>query len=353
MLRLTKPAPSWRLLLSAAASCTPAFALETFQQVNDEYACRFHFAQCGFTVSPSSSCRPRNFDESLWPFRKRVACVGDSITSGQVASDRRDYPEVLQNLLGDDYHVDNLGKCGATVLKKPRTPDWEMFPEPYWVSPQYEQLVARVPWDAVVIAFGTNDFGAVARKDGHRTLAGGGVNWTGCNASAIKGTDGCFFERDLCELLDFVRTLGADGAAPKIVLGVPPPMVSTPGMDAGWYGLNATDFNAARAHLPALLANAPCLGDASIVNLLEEPEQEPPAALVPHCAPDAKDSDTAWCANLCDAQSCDPVHPNDRGNARIAANVARAVTAVVKGESEEGSDAFAEWRREWRGGEGK
>lgn len=48
----------------------------------------------------------------------RIACVGDSITEGGMASSKAfSYPSQLQNLLGDEYEVGNFGVGGRCLLK--------------------------------------------------------------------------------------------------------------------------------------------------------------------------------------------------------------------------------------------
>jgi lysophospholipase L1-like esterase len=80
--------------------------------------------------------------------KKRVACVGDSITQGVGAAKRESYPAQLQKLLGDDWQVLNFGVSGRTLLKHGDFP--------YWKEKAYEQALASKP-DAVVIMLGTND----------------------------------------------------------------------------------------------------------------------------------------------------------------------------------------------------
>lgn len=48
----------------------------------------------------------------------KVACVGNSITSGYTLPDpaTQSYPAQLQKLLGNSYQVGNFGKSGATLL---------------------------------------------------------------------------------------------------------------------------------------------------------------------------------------------------------------------------------------------
>lgn len=50
--------------------------------------------------------------------KKRVACVGNSITENYALPDRDKYPSILQGLLGEDYEVRNYGIGGRTVLKR-------------------------------------------------------------------------------------------------------------------------------------------------------------------------------------------------------------------------------------------
>lgn len=80
----------------------------------------------------------------------KVACVGDSITYGHGITDweKNNYPAVLQELLGDGYHVMNFGSSGACV-----NPDGD---QPYTSRDVYQQSIA---YDADVLVFmlGTND----------------------------------------------------------------------------------------------------------------------------------------------------------------------------------------------------
>ena len=80
----------------------------------------------------------------------RVACVGDSITFGTSIEDRMNnsYPARLQQLLGDEYRVQNFGVSGATLLKKGDFP--------YWRTPELQRATEFNP-NIVVIKLGTND----------------------------------------------------------------------------------------------------------------------------------------------------------------------------------------------------
>ena len=80
----------------------------------------------------------------------KVACVGDSITYGHGISDwkKNCYPAVLQELLGENYHVTNFGSSGACV-----NPDGD---QPYVGRNVYQEAL---DYDADIIVFmmGTND----------------------------------------------------------------------------------------------------------------------------------------------------------------------------------------------------
>ena len=80
----------------------------------------------------------------------KVACVGDSITYGHGIKDWsvNNYPALLQEILGDKYHVANFGSSGACV-----NPEGD---QPYVSRDVYK---AAVEYDADIIVFmmGTND----------------------------------------------------------------------------------------------------------------------------------------------------------------------------------------------------
>lgn len=80
----------------------------------------------------------------------RVACVGDSITYGHGIKNwkKNNYPAVLQNELGDEYHVNNYGVSGYNVQ--------DDADKPYTSLDQYKQSLEYNP-DIVVFMMGTND----------------------------------------------------------------------------------------------------------------------------------------------------------------------------------------------------
>ena len=83
--------------------------------------------------------------------KKKIFCIGDSITYGLGVSKTRDkqsYPAYLQNLLGKRYVVENYGKSGATALIKSN--------KPYIEQEEYKQSLAESA-NIYIIMFGTND----------------------------------------------------------------------------------------------------------------------------------------------------------------------------------------------------
>lgn len=82
--------------------------------------------------------------------KKKVACVGNSVTYGYLVEDREKncYPAQLQVMLGDSYEVGNFGKSGATLLTKGH--------RPYTEQEEYKKALSFNP-DMVIIALGLND----------------------------------------------------------------------------------------------------------------------------------------------------------------------------------------------------
>lgn len=80
----------------------------------------------------------------------RVACIGNSITDGDgiEMAETRGYPAILQNLLGNGYHVKNFGVSARTLLNK--------GDHPYMQEMAWRDALGFCP-DVVVIKLGTND----------------------------------------------------------------------------------------------------------------------------------------------------------------------------------------------------
>jgi len=82
--------------------------------------------------------------------KKKVACIGNSITFGHGITDREHfhYPAQLQQYLGDGYEVRNFGVSATTMLLKGDFP--------YVTTKEYKESLEWQP-DIVLIKFGTND----------------------------------------------------------------------------------------------------------------------------------------------------------------------------------------------------
>lgn len=87
----------------------------------------------------------------------RISCLGASITEGYGTSEpwsKNSYPGQMGALLGPDYHVENYGRGGCTMIMK-----GEM---PYWNYEQFKQAKESNP-DIVFIDLGGNDAKLVHR----------------------------------------------------------------------------------------------------------------------------------------------------------------------------------------------
>lgn len=80
--------------------------------------------------------------------KTEVACIGDSITLGVGSDGGRDYPEYLQELLGEEYQVYNYGVKGRAILPDSR--------HPYQRESCY-QTSREQKADLYLIMFGSND----------------------------------------------------------------------------------------------------------------------------------------------------------------------------------------------------
>lgn len=117
----------------------------------------------------------------------KVSCVGDSITYGHGVTPwhKNNYPAVLQNLLGDDYNVQNFGVSGTTAHS---TGD-----QPYIETTVYKESI-EYNADILVFMLGSND----SKPE----------NWT----------DEETFKKEYLALLDTYIT---KESSPEIYLGIP------------------------------------------------------------------------------------------------------------------------------------
>ncbi|MGM9705788.1 MAG: GDSL-type esterase/lipase family protein [Prevotella sp.] len=85
--------------------------------------------------------------------KKRVACVGNSITANALLAAEDKYPAILGSLLGDEYTVKNFGVGGSCLLKESDHPYWG---DKKWADELYTKALAFNP-DIIVVKLGTND----------------------------------------------------------------------------------------------------------------------------------------------------------------------------------------------------
>ena len=115
----------------------------------------------------------------------RVACLGDSITHGEI---NYSYPDNLQDSLGTNYTVRNFGLSGATVLLN--------TDKPYMYSNEFNRSKYFLP-DIVVLMLGTND----ARTDFFKSI-----------------------DNFVSDYLMLINELQALESKPVIFLAIPPPL---------------------------------------------------------------------------------------------------------------------------------
>jgi lysophospholipase L1-like esterase len=135
-----------------------------------------------------------------------ILCYGDSNTWGYDAATGERFgrwerwPGVLQRALGDGFHVVEEGLGGRTTMF-----DVPGEPDRNGLMPFAMLLESHSPLDLVVIALGVNDI----------FLPGIGAHWTARGAAT---------------LVERARSSGAgrEGAAPSILVVVPPPITALP-----------------------------------------------------------------------------------------------------------------------------
>src|SRR5688500_5809509 len=74
----------------------------------------------------------------------KVACIGNSVTFGYGHKNPKatSYPSVLQQMLGENYQVQNFGHSGATLLRKGHNP--------YYKTKAFKDAIAFVPDVAII-----------------------------------------------------------------------------------------------------------------------------------------------------------------------------------------------------------
>ena len=128
---------------------------------------------------------------SLLKKQKTVACCGDSITFGLLATGaEKSYPAVLQRLM-QDHRVENCGRNGATAIA-----DYPLLPNcyaPYRKSPEYARAMVSGA-DTVVLMLGMND--------GNPTH-----HFNAVNGGALSEEYCCRYEKTLWTLVEDFRNL--------------------------------------------------------------------------------------------------------------------------------------------------
>lgn len=90
----------------------------------------------------SDGFRDREFSKSREPGKKRILCLGNSVTFGWRVTEEEAYPQVLQKLLGDKWEVYNCAQTGYTTFQGKRL---------------LEELLEMYKPDAVSLAYIWND----------------------------------------------------------------------------------------------------------------------------------------------------------------------------------------------------
>lgn len=86
----------------------------------------------------------------------KIVCIGDSITEGYGLGDDPSvyYPSLLQEFLGEEFHVFNEGVSGSCVTMMEE--DGHTYGLPYVIQPEYDEALS-IAGDIYVILLGTND----------------------------------------------------------------------------------------------------------------------------------------------------------------------------------------------------
>jgi lysophospholipase L1-like esterase len=166
-----------------------------------------------------------------------VACVGDSITAGYLASNSSmAYPERLQAKLtarygAGSYKVDNFGAGGATVQRGADSP--------YWNRTQFQDFI-KGSYDIIIIMLGTND----AKSPTAECIARWGptsmcaADWPAACSLPNATAESCTVIKDYLSLIKLASTLGNGSHAPLIAIMTPPPLWKD-----GAYGMDQSVLN--------------------------------------------------------------------------------------------------------------
>ena len=197
----------------------------------------------------------------------RVACVGDSITAGYMASNASmAYPGRLQALLTSrfgkgSYNVTNFGAGGATVQRHADSP--------YWNRTQFDQFI-KGTYDVIIIMLGTiieHCWSSGFTKLGHAGTNGAKsdrsecsdrvgpmrydctANWPAACSAPNATAESCSVVEDYISLIELSRTLLATNSNSLLTIMTPPPLWK----DAA-YGMSASILNDIMPDLTAHIA---------------------------------------------------------------------------------------------------
>ena len=217
----------------------------------------------------------------------RIACVGDSNTYGYRGFGEptaNNYPAVLQGLLGDQFHVSNLGVLGAAAHRGGLSS--------YWNTIQFEELTSH-RWDAVVVMLGTND-----------------AKFELWDERCDEATDAhaCTFWTDSKALIESVGSISSE-----VFLVIPPPVVTQ-----GGYSINATVVNSILPRLLPLIAANGSIPGSHVVDafgVLGGRQVDPQHLPSSGCTLDdvaAVDPPLSMCRWYCSVAWCDMVGDDPR-----------------------------------------
>ena len=267
--------------------------------------------------TPPSSC----------PSQRKVACVGDSITFGFLAStSAKNYPSQLGAMLGERFTVENYGVNCAAML---RDGDGD-----YRKTLAYQQVLASNATDVVVMLghndgtwrnWGLNSGGSSAAslsllskplsalpglsdddacKAAYNNASVRWQQWRG-SRSRLPIDDGSEAAEGLRrDFVDILANFRAMPSQPNVFLVLPPPLYTD-----GMYTMNKTLINVV---LPRLLRRV--ASDALTLAPIDAF-----GLFAAHCSPTAQ----YWCD-----WTVDGCHPNDYGYMKLASGVAEALHAA-------------------------
>ncbi|MGE5692456.1 MAG: SGNH/GDSL hydrolase family protein [Candidatus Zixiibacteriota bacterium] len=81
------------------------------------------FVVAGDYRTNSDGFRDREFEENRLAGKKRILCLGNSVTFGWGVAEEEAYPQVLQNLISSEYEVYNCAQTGYTTFQGKRLLD--------------------------------------------------------------------------------------------------------------------------------------------------------------------------------------------------------------------------------------